>query len=211
MIKRINLIEKQPFSFTYLRLIQIGMIFVLFTAVLVGYEIFHTKLLEGKIKNANTVIKNLEEQRDQLMKKPVKEKVSVGEYQELLYRIEHVPSWSKLVLNVTRSLPNTLWLTNFKSVGGFSLSSDPASTKGKKNKSKSKKDKKNSKPETSNKTITTNYKLEISGLSSSMKHVTELSSTLTQTKHLKNIKAESQKQSYGYSFIIIGEIDTDVK
>ncbi|MBU0504982.1 MAG: PilN domain-containing protein [bacterium] len=204
MIKRINLVEKHVFTLTYLRLVQVGVALLLIVSVFIGYQVYNATRLDKKLLTTQSEIKKLETIRDSLMKKKVKRKVSVGEYQELLNRIENVPNWTKIISDVTEKLPNTVWLTNFKSVGGatgFTTVDTGANDKDKKNKDAEKKAK----------VVKASYKLEISGLSSSMRNVTEFSSKLDQTKYLNNIKVESQKNNFGFSFVIIGDVNTNAR
>jgi Tfp pilus assembly protein PilN len=205
MIKRINLIEKHVFTLTYLRLVQVGVALLLIIGLFIGYQVYNAKRLDKKLITTQSEIKKLETIRDSLMKKKVKRKVSVGQYQDLLNRIENVPNWTRIISDVTEKLPNTVWLTNFKSVGGstgFRTVDDGGKNKNKKDKGATKK---------KATVVKASYKLEISGLSSSMRNVTEFSSKLDQSKYMKNIKVESQKNNFGFSFVIIGDVNSNVR
>ncbi|HLD43981.1 MAG TPA: PilN domain-containing protein [bacterium] len=206
MIKRINLIEKKTFALTYLRLVQIGAVMLAITACIIGFQVFNAKRLETKLEASKLVLQELEATRDKLMKTPVKKKVSVGEYQELMDRLEKTPNWSKLISDVTQKLPNTVWLTSFKSVGGLSVSAATASSPDKGN-PKSYRDGDAPPPAETKPQVTGSYKLEVSGLSSAMKNVTEFVAALAQTKALSGIKVDSQKQSFGFSFTLVGDVN----
>jgi len=208
VIKRVNLIEKKAFAFTYLRLVQFCLVIIIFNFALVGYQIYRAKRFDANLVQEQKILKTLEQQRDELMKKPVKKRVSVGQYQELFDAIETTPSWSKLLSDMSERLPNTVWLTNFKSVS--SMSGAPQTQK-KQSKSFRDKNKDKAKPETKQK-IVKKHMLEVNGLGADMRNITEFTALLEQSKYFKNLTlAESSKQAFGISFTIRSEITSNAR
>jgi len=208
MIKRINLIEKKAFAFTYLRLVQIFMLIIFINVALTGFQIYRAKHFETSLIEEQKSLKKLEKKKDELMKKPVKKRVSVGQYQELFDSIQNTPSWSKLLSDMSERLPNTVWLTNFKSVSSISGAAQSTS---KKSKSFRDKNKDKSKPETKQRKIR-KHMLEVNGLGSDMRNITEFTSMLAQSKYFRNLTlAESAKQAFGISFTIRSEIISNVR
>ena len=205
MIKRINFVEKKALSFTYLRLMQICLVIILFNSSLVAFQYFNVYRLQASFKIAQENLDTLEGIRDELMKKPTKKKVSVGEYQDLLDRLENAPSWSKLLQDISKRLPNSVWINDFKSIASTGIFSDLPSLnpksyrKGKKDKNKDAED--DAKVAVaSNKTV---YKLEMSGVSTDVKTVSDFLSKLSHSDYLKNlILNDSQKSASGYTFKI---------
>lgn len=210
MIKRINFIEKRAFSFTYQRLMQICAVVVVINFLFIAYTNYDAMRMDKKLKNLKTEYANFEQKKAELMKKPVKEKINVGELQGLLDRLEGAPKWSKLLSEMTESLPNAVWITNFKSAatseGG--VVADPSGSKaaGKK-KGKDKKDKEN--VEQAKNTV---HQLQISGLSSDVRNITEFTKKLSNSEYFKHpTLSESNQQSFGYVFTIKSEVTKDVQ
>lgn len=121
MIQRINLVEKQVLSFTYETLSRICMVVVLINVLLVGFQYVQVMRLKPKISGQQTRLDELNAENTQLTKQPTKakkKKVSIGEYQQLFDALDALPTWSKLLKNISGNLPNSVWLLSFKSTGG---------------------------------------------------------------------------------------------
>lgn len=205
MIKRINLIEKKAFTFTYLRLMQICLVVVLINISFVAFKIYNVSSLEKKLKNEKISLSKLEAKRDDLMKKPAKKKISVGHYETLLDKIENTPKWATLLNEMSRKLPNTVWITKFRSVSSAGAVSAPDAKSSKKGKKKGKKKQKAAPVVTG----PTKHSLEVSGLGSDMRNITEFTTKLSQSEYFLNlVLTKSDKETYGYTFTINSEIKT---
>lgn len=212
MIKRINFIDKKAFSFTYQRLMQICVVVVVLNFLFIAYTNYDAMQMDKKLKNLKTEYANFEQKKAELMKKPVKEKINVGELQGLLDRLEGAPKWSKLLSEMTESLPNAVWITNFKSAATSEAGvvADPSGSKaaGKK-KGKDKKDKDKETVEQAKNTV---HQLQISGLSSDVRNITEFTKKLSNSEYFKHpTLSESNQQSFGYVFTIKSEVTKDVQ
>lgn len=197
MIKRINLIEKKAFSFTYQKLMQICLVFVLLCVGLVVFKSYQVSQKQSELKFKKQELLTLEKKRDALMNRPMKKEVEVGEFQELFDQIDRIPKWSKLLSDVSVNLPGNVWITSFKTRTSFIEESDKgASIK----KSKEEKKKKQT-------VRSTNYGVEVAGLGSDIKNITEFASNLSNIDNFKNlILKESQKETFGFSFMIQSEL-----
>lgn len=214
MIKRINFIEKKAFSFTYQKLMQICMVVVAINFLFIAYANFNSMRMDKKLKDLKTEYANLDQKKSELMKKPVKQKINVGELQGLLDRLESAPKWSKLLSEMTESLPNTVWITNFKSASTSEsgVVVDPKGAKAadkKKGKDKNEKEKNKENVEQVKNTV---HQLQISGLSSDVRNITEFTKKLSNSEYFKHpTLSESNQQSYGYVFTIKSEVTKDVQ
>lgn len=213
MIKRINLIEKNVFQFTYLMLLQVCSLVILLNVFLNGYQVYKAGDLEEKLKKETVVLRKLEAQRDELMKKPVKKKISVGQYQDLFDRIESTPKWSLLLEDVGDKLPNTVWITKFQSSAvSKTVAKDSKASKSFKQIKKGKKNAKNKNDAPEAVVTVREHSLELSGLSSDMRNISEFTSGLSSSVHFKNLTlSESVKQGFGFSFTIKSEINTNAQ
>lgn len=212
MIKRINFIEKKALSFTYLKLVQICLAIIVFNALLVAFQYTNAYRLQASLKTAETNLSKLEAIRDELIKKPAKEKASVGEYQDLLDKLESSPSWSKLLEDISKRLPSAVWITDFKSVISGGPTSDLPSLNPKSYR-KGKKDKEKEAEENTKEIVATSkaiYKLEMSGTSKDARTVSEFLSKLSNSDFIKNLTLnDSKKEESGYSFKISSELKSN--
>ncbi len=214
MIKRINLIEKKAFSFTYLRLMQICSGVVTIIVALIAFQVFNAGRLEAGLKSAEKEIKDLEVKRDELLKQPTQTRVSVGQYQELLDHLENTPKWSRLMVELINRLPNTVWITSLKSSAGAAkvAATEEGSEDKKGKKSKSNRDKKDDKKAVAEAGKPSPSLFEMAGMSSDMRNVTEFTTNLSQSRIFKNlVLTESNKENYGFTFKIKSEIDNNVR
>lgn len=199
MIKRINLIEKKALSFTYQSLFQIFLVVVLIMGMLGGYQFLRYKINLPKVDEEKARLESLKVDRQSLMATPTKKRVNIGEFQGLLDQLDSVPLWSKLINEVSQNLPNSVWMTNMKSlVGGGeavakianpvdkSAGAPPATTTPQKAESK---------------------RIEISGVSVDVKSVAEFLTKLEKTPMFSNVTLiSSQKEIYGYQFVVQGDV-----
>ncbi|MBF0106271.1 MAG: PilN domain-containing protein [Deltaproteobacteria bacterium] len=205
MIKRINLVEKKAFSFTYMRLAQACLVVLLFNVSYVAVKYYSVSSLEKKLKSEQVSLSRLEAERDSLMKKPEKKKISVGQYETLLEKIEGTPKWAGLLNEVSRHLPNTVWITQFKSLSSETpvAAAEVKDKKGAKNKQKAKP------------VVTSGpakYSLELSGLGTDMRNITEFTTKLSASDYFVDlVLKKSDKENYGFSFTINSEIKTGMR
>lgn len=211
MIKRINLIQKKAFSFTYQMLLQVCLAVVLINALFVGLQVYRTDSMQKEKIQLDAEVRKLESQRDELMKKPNKTKISVGQFQELFDRIENTPKWSKVLDDLSQRLPNTVWITFFKT----DTAAPAAAADSSKKISKSFRDRDKSKaapPPEQTAVVQKNHFVELSGMSSDAKNITEFTTNLSRSEFFKGLTlSESGKQSFGYEFKIKAEINLNVE
>ncbi|MCP5463806.1 MAG: PilN domain-containing protein [Deltaproteobacteria bacterium] len=164
--------------------------------------------LNSNLTTLKVELKKIETKRDDLMRKPTKKKISVGQYQELLDKIESAPKWSKLLNDLSRRLPNTVWITTFKTANSTST----GTTTFAKNKKSFRKDAEKEAKEKAAAPIVRVHKLELNGVSSEMKSITELTTKLSDSKYFSKLTlTKSVKEAFGYSFTILSEIDSNVR
>ncbi len=201
MIKRINLIEKKPFTFTYQKLIQICLLVLLALALFVEGTVLKTKKLQKNVNALQTELAQLDTTRNELTKLPVQKTVTVGEYQEIFDVIQNTPHWSNVLADVGLQLPNTVWITQFESSSTLQSVSTPDPNK--------------TGPDSVGPVITQKVAkntLELSGVGSDMRSITEFTAKLSRVDYLKNvILSESTRQGYGFLFKMKGDIDSHVR
>lgn len=200
MIKRINLIEKKALSFTYQSLFQIFLVVALIMGALGGYQFLRYKINLPKVDEEKARLESLKADRQSLMATPTKKRVNIGEFQGLLDQLDSVPLWSKLIKEVSQNLPNSVWMTNIKSlVGG----TEPAVAK-----IANPVDNPSGTPQTTTTPQKAESKrIEISGVSVDVKSVAEFLTKLEKTPMFSNVTLiSSQKESYGYQFIVQGDV-----
>lgn len=204
MIKRINLIEKKPFTFTYQRLVQICLCTLLLLAVAVELAVFKTQRLQKKIAVEQEEIARLESKKEELTKKrPVKQTASVGEYQELFEIVQNTPHWSGIISDVGEQLPQTVWMTQFQSTSSL-VTVAPVEEPGK--------DKSSSKTPVVSQPKVAKNTLQINGVSSEMRSITEFTAKVSRIEYLQNIVLdESVRQGYGFMFKLTGEINAHAR
>jgi|APSaa5957512535_1039671.scaffolds.fasta_scaffold220716_1 hypothetical protein len=198
MIKRINLIEKKAFSFTYQKLTQICIGIVVLNLLSFGYQAFQVSRMHKDIEAKKIEMKKLEVEKSMLMKRPAKKRVNVGGHQDLINKIQDSAKWSVILNEITLSLPNAVWITTFKS---NNKKAPKVATKKKKN------DKKNDKKEV---VVVPRNKFEVSGLGRGMRNITEFTINLSKSVYFYSpTLTDSAKEGYGFSFTIKSEIDTN--
>lgn len=217
MITRVNLIEAQPFTFTYLKLVQVGAVIVGVVLLASGFQYFQGYRYEKKLETAKSEFKKLEKEHEILRAKPVKQKVDMGRYQELYDKIYAAPQWSKLLNDISLRMPGRLELTNFKSIdedkGKLKVANKSSSKKDPKTEDDKKADDPTKvKPKAPEKIDYSVRKLEISGLSMDARTLTDFLKKLNDSEYFKNsVLSESHKDAFGYSFKILCEATNSAK
>lgn len=197
MIKRINLIEKQAFSFTYEKLLRICFIILVLNGLIFGYQYFLLKWVAPELENKEAELSQLKTDKQNLMASPVKKSVDVGEYQVLLDKMDSVPVWSKLIYELSDKLPNSVWMSHFKNVVSQQDTSnrktDSKDTEGQE--------------EVSKPTKIDKLGIEISGVGSEIKNIAEFLTRLEKSPLFSDLKlTESQQKDFGYEFTVQGNV-----
>lgn len=205
MIQRINLIERQAWSFTYQNLLQICAVVVIVNIFFVGFQFFRIRYLQPKIATAQIEMDELNAANTQLTAttttQPVKRKVSIGEFQPLFDALDAIPDWAHYMRVVTNSLPNSVWINTFKSTG-------PPSPAGRNLGAKIE----NATLENQSTTPTTTVpilapRVEISGTGVDIKGVADFMSALEKSKLFDDLAlVNTLKQDYGYQFTLQGDV-----
>lgn len=113
MIERINLIEKEPFKFSYQKIVKIGVGLVVLCVYLFAFQLTKMYFNNKKITHQESQVITLKKEREALLRLSPK-KVAGGPLEELIQIFTQNPPWASLVGDVTNKLPSTVWLTNFK-------------------------------------------------------------------------------------------------
>lgn len=206
MIKRINLLEKEPLSFTYQQLLQICLAVILLNTLVFGMQHFRLNKIKPQIDIERKRVSDLKNKRDKLQKmqnRPIiKKKIpKKGQYSQLINHLESIPNWSKLLSELSWKLPNSVWVTSFKNAKGRSSpQKDPNAPPLKK--------KKNVKtPQNDNIAVTQNYLVEIVGNSRSARGISEFISNLEKSPYFSTVTlTHSQKSADGFNFSIKSSI-----
>jgi Tfp pilus assembly protein PilN len=204
MIKRINLIEKQVFSFTYLTLAKICLGVILAMSLMAGWQFFQVYRVNKKVATAQARIDTLKADQKNLKAKPVKEHISIGEFQTLLDRMESAPQWSRILRDTSQRLPKAVWITAFKSVDA--VRADAGDKKHKREKDPADKDK------AADKAPEMVHRLEFTGQAVDVRNISEFLANLDKSNFLKNLTlTESEKDKTFYRFVIKSEARSDAK
>lgn len=201
MIKRINLIEKQVLAFTYLTLAKICLGVILVMSLMAGWQFFKVYRAGRTIAAAQANVDSLKAEQKKLKAKPVKARITIGEFQALLDRMESAPQWSHILQDISQRLPKAVWITAFKSVDGAKSSAD-ISNKKKKPNDKDKADK----------PAELVHRLEFTGHSLDVRNISEFLANLSKSNYFRNLTlSESVKDKMDYRFVIKSEARSDAK
>ena len=112
MIERVNFLEKGKYVLTYKRMLQYGALWVLFLAfiflLLSGYAWFQTK----RVEKANSFLGKLNAKKKQTeaLVEASKFKHVSSSIRELSNIYANFPLWSKVMSDLSRSMPRQMWL-----------------------------------------------------------------------------------------------------
>lgn len=207
MIKRINFIGEQAFAITYMMLaMALAVIFVLNMGL--GYmEGRALKNAEETLVEKNALVETLLEEKQQLDKKPVikkkKENIGVGAYQDLFELLSAYPKWAGVIDDITKNLPNAVWITGVTSAvtqksaapeiqpeGADEASQEPA------------------KP--SNLLGPETIKLTLTGLAVDVDGLSLFVKNMQNSEHFtRTTIQESQKESFGFQFTLESFLNLD--
>lgn len=114
-IRRINFIEKEPFAFTYRKMLLIGVTLVSIVIFLSGIQWVRARILEKKIAVVTGEVVKLKEERERLAKKLMAESgPSTGGQAELLKIFDSSFSWPVILREITAQIPRSLWLLSLQ-------------------------------------------------------------------------------------------------
>lgn len=116
MIERINLIERDPFKFTYKRIVQIVAGFVIVLVVIFAIQSIRVHLAQKELRTTRQEIQKLEEEKIKLLKTQPK-RVLKGPNARLKSTFTEAPEWGKLISDVESRLPSDMWLSSIKASG----------------------------------------------------------------------------------------------
>jgi Tfp pilus assembly protein PilN len=208
MIKRINLIEKQVLVFTYLTLAQVFLGVLVFMSLLGGWQFLKVYRADRSLAEVQVKVDALKTEQKKLKAKPVKpvkERISIGEFQALLDLMESAPQWSKVLQDISHRLPTAVWITSFKSVESASGGGES----GRKKKGKAETDKDDEKSERQPAPV---HRLEFAGHSLDVRNVSEFLASLAKSNYFKNLTlSESVKDATDYRFVIKSEASNDAE
>lgn len=116
-VERINFIEKEPFQFTYRKMLFIGAgLFVLMIS-LAGLQWIRAKMVEKSVTQLNTEVIHLKVEREELVRQSAPNLVgnSTGAQTELLKVFDTPFSWAGTLRDITAQISRSLWLINVDS------------------------------------------------------------------------------------------------
>lgn len=113
MITRINLIEKEPFRFSYKKLVVAVIGVLVFCLVLFGFQLLRLKMSHNKVERLSAEITRLKKERERLLK-TAHPQIKGGSSFELKKVFDRAIDWSKLLTDISRRLPGSVWLNSLK-------------------------------------------------------------------------------------------------
>jgi Tfp pilus assembly protein PilN len=129
MIERINLIEKEPFTFTKQRLVQFCLLVVLVCSAFYGYQYGMAHYYQKQVTELQVSINKLKAE-NKALKKAAPPKIQAGSQSQLQEIFVKSPKWSDLLDDVVKILPENIWL---KEISKKNTRSTTTASKGKNN------------------------------------------------------------------------------
>jgi len=206
MIQRINLVEKQSFAVTYLTLVQILVVVLFVNVALVSWKSFTLSRLKPKLEEVQAKALALKEEKKMIEKKPVVKKqatVSAGEYQNLFDALNAYPQWAVVLEEVTKNLPNAVWLTGLTSEirKKVPVVKDPKAPESAKSQEK---------PLPSTLEKPESVRLTMTGLAADVDGLSVFVKNLQSSKYFtKTVVEESQKQDFGFQYTLKSDLNSD--
>ncbi|HBF13944.1 MAG TPA: hypothetical protein DDW49_11260 [Deltaproteobacteria bacterium] len=194
MITRINLIEREPFKFTYTRIIKSGVSIVIVCALVFGIQAYRISKYQRDLKIIEGDIARLKEERMRLLK-AAPPKLEGGSQSFLNEVFTQTPKWSALISDVSKRLPGTVWFSSLTANTSFSGSQNS----GKKQKKEEK--------ATTQQQPHVQKKLIINGQTRSLDDLTLFISNITQSPFIQQtVLSNSKKEAMGFTF----QLDCDM-
>ncbi|MBI4411489.1 MAG: PilN domain-containing protein [Deltaproteobacteria bacterium] len=117
MIQRINLIEREPFKFSYQRLIHAVVGVILFCAFIYGIQIVRVVAGHSKLKRLHQEMAELKVEQERLLKRVEPEWKGSAAAERLKSVFAGAPVWSDVLDDLAQRLPGSVWLTGFETSG----------------------------------------------------------------------------------------------
>lgn len=192
MIERINLIEREPFKFTYRKVVAIVAVAVGICALLFGILIFRIHFQDKSMAVIQTKISALETERQSLLK-AAPTKVDTGPYSEVKNQILATPPWSELMVDIGNRLPSGTYLTS------LTAAADQKTTVAADTKTK-----KEAKVEVKKGGLT------LSGISKDADEMSDFANKLKASIFVKAVDLKSSvKEDKGFNFVIECDLSND--
>lgn len=113
MIERINLIEKEPFTFTYTKIIQLVVLVILLCGVAYGYQFGRAYFAQKEINTLRQSISTLKAE-NKALKKEAPPKIQPSSQTKLQSIFDSRTKWSIVIEDIIKPMPNTVWLTSVR-------------------------------------------------------------------------------------------------
>lgn len=198
MIERIDLIEKEPFKFTYKKIMQAGGVALLICFLLLGTLMFRSFYYKKKISKIQNSITALKEEFNELNKNTPPQ-LEQGSQSELKNIFSNTPKWGQLIQDLSSRLPGNVWLTDLK---GQAKKPVIAVTSSKKDSDK-KKDKKNKDKNKTEEAESKTRDLILNGYSITMPDLATFVKSLQQSPYLNRVILTSSKlDKVGFTFTV---------
>lgn len=194
MIEPINFIEKDPFKFTYARLLLLGGSLVLvFGLVCVSqFAIYLWGQKDVVLLRAQIVALRAERQLLLDMAPP---KIEEGPMAALKNLFIKEPQWARLIRDLSQRLPSTVWLKSFKAMAAAPLAAK-ATTK--KEKKEADKEKVADTPQDMR-----NNELTLEGVAREAADIPKILESLNQSPYLEKVLLQnSVKEESGFAFVV---------
>ena len=115
MVERINLIEREPFRFTYANLVK-GVALFLFLLVLVtGIQFVRYKVRQVRLAGIELKLTTLRSDVESMLKTAVPAAATTT-YGQLKGLFTQSPRWGTVIRDIGSRLPGTVWLTSMKTI-----------------------------------------------------------------------------------------------
>lgn len=114
MVQRINLIEKEPFRFSYANLLKVvgGLLFLL--VLIAGIQFVRYKIRVARLTGTEIRLVNLRSDVESMLKTAVPAAAATS-YGQLKGLFTQSPQWGNVIRDIGGRLPGTVWLTSMKS------------------------------------------------------------------------------------------------
>ena len=191
---------------TYMRLLQAVVMVVLLNGVMIGYNHWRGMNLLPEIELAKSKLAKLKEEHKQLEKAPILKKPAKveGQYQDLFEALESYPKWAALVTEITREMPNSVWVNGIESatliMSQASADLDDQKTlKDETDKAKIAQANRLRKPN--------KVRMNISGVAADVDALSQFIKNLELSPYFDRlILSESDRQEYGFNYLLISDV-----
>lgn len=128
MVERINLIEREPFRFTYANIVK-GVGGLLFLLILVaGVQFVRLKVRQARLAGTEIKLTTLRSDVESMLKTAVPAAAATS-YGQLKGLFTQAPRWGEVIRDIGGRLPGTVWLTSMKTTQATDESKSASSKK----------------------------------------------------------------------------------